>query len=694
MPRDARRFLIGALLCTVACGQAGPPVTALYDLSRASHFFAAPFPSDLLRNAQGTLDLPGFPLGEGLGVPIVAGYVRRFGTSVYGFGTNGAIYQKFSGPLDPGLLEPLSRFAPTPRDPVLLVPLGGGAADLVPLTVRFHDSALGDPYLTENLLTVLPRAGHPLRGNTTHAMVVLDSLRARGGGEVQRDPRFETLWAGRDATAAAALKLDALKATLASLGIASARVVSATVFTTQDIDGQLLAIRSRAEAALSSEHLELRSFKEVARISYAPGRTAEHQKPAALLTVTYTDGTTEVTEMDPETLYPPPLQIDVPGYPYRVFEGRLRTVSLQGVADKPFGTPGLGIINDAALDTGQIRFSRAADGTWTVTSSPEPEEMRVTIALPVDSERRPLTGRPVIVYDHGTGGSAYNMVQSPDGENRSAELTTLWGRHGAILVSRDQPLFGQRYPVVDRGFNIFLVAYNISNVTAFRDNLRQSAVDNLVLQRFVREKMNDLFVARGIAPGPVSDGERYFRFGHSLGSVTTHLGTALLPGTYQASLVSGSGGIFSLFLLDSGLLPRLAGDPENLGIILQALNIDPGAPLTAQELVGGLAGIPRGPGRTAIDRAHPVFTLFQTIMDPADPINHARQLALPITFIRGTGDLQVPNSAQDALAGAVPNATVKRCEPTSSYDPHQCPFREDAGLAAIGAWLDQYLPRP
>ena len=320
--------------------------------------------------------------------------------------------------------------------------------------------------------------------------------------------------------------------------------------------------------------------------------------------------------------------------------------------------------------------------------------MRITVALPVVSERKPLTGRPVIVFDHGTGGSAYNMVQSPDGKNRSAELMALWARHKAILVSRDQPLFGQRYPVIDRGFNIFLVAYNISNVTAFRDNLRQSAVDNLVLQRWVRDKMNDFFVAQGIASGPVSDGERFLRFGHSLGSVTTHLGTALLPGTYQASLVSGSGGIFSLFLLDSGLLPRLAGDPENLGILLQALNIDPAAPLTAAELVGGLAGVPRGPGRAAIDRAHPVFTLFQTLIDPSDPINHARNLTLPITFVRGTGDLQVPNSAQDALSGAVPNATVVRCEPTSDYDPHQCTFREEAGLAAVAAWLDRYLPRP
>jgi hypothetical protein len=684
-----RRILVFAAALAACGGNAGPPITALYDLQRTTGFYAAPYPSDLLRKADGTIDLPHFPLGTGIAVSIFSGYVRRMGTSVRGFGLNTAAYVPFSGPIDESPLSGLNGPAPATSDPVLLFPLGGTAADLIPLSLRFYASALGDPYLVDNLLRVMPRPGNPLRGGTAYALVLLDGLRAKSGGAVKRDAPFDALFEGRDAAHAALLQVDRLRATLGTLGIAPARVVSATVFTTQDVDGEMAAIRSKAEASLTDDDLTVTRFQEVTRLDYTMGTTSVHGKPAAILTVTYADGSTDVTELDPETAYPPAL--DLAAFPFRVFEGRLRTVSLQGVADKPFGSPGLGLIGDANLDTGQIRFARGADGTLSVTSAAEPEEMRITIQVPVDAQRRPLLHAPVMVFDHGTGGSAYNAILSPDGKNRSADLTAAWAAHPVVIVSRDQPLFGQRYPIIDQGYNIYLVAYNVAKITAFRDNLRQSAVDNLVLQRFVERKMNDLFVAQGIAGGPIADGARFVRFGHSLGSVSTHLGTAFLSGTYQATLASGSGGLFALFFLDSGLLPRLAGDPANLGILLMALNIDPNAPLTTEELIGGLAGIPRGPGRAAIDLGHPTLMLAQTLLDPADPLSYARRLTLPITIVRGTGDEQVPNSATDALANALPNVTVKHCEPTSDYDPHQCTFREDAGLAAVRAWADAVL---
>ena len=63
-------------------------------------------------------------------------------------------------------------------------------------------------------------------------------------------------------------------------------------------------------------------------------------------------------------------------------------------------------------------------------------------------------------------------------------------------------------------------------------------------------------------------------------------------------------------------------------------------------------------------------------------------------MLTAPGDLQVPNSASEALSGAMPMVTVKPCMPTSSYDPHQCLFREDQGLAALSAWLDVFLPVP
>lgn len=682
----------------VACGAGGSPVTALYDVTRAEHTFSAPFPSDLLRKADGTIDVPRFPQVDGLATPIVQGYARRLGTSVYGFGLNTGLYQKLSGPVEEALVARLSGRAPTTLDPVLLFPLSAtSAADLVPLDARFLASANGDPYITDHLLLANPRPQNPLRGGTSYAFVVrTDTLRAKSGGGVARDPRFEAIWSERDGVTAGRLQIRALKETLARLGVAQDRVASATVFTTQDVDRQLAAIRARVEAALRDDHLELRTFREVSRIAYSAGVTSRNQKPAALLTVTFQDGSSETTELDPDPVYPTPFEVDGATFPYRVFEGRLRTLNLQGLAQKPYGTPGLGLINDAALDSGQIRFERSSDGSFVVTSTPEPEDMRVVIALPLDSARRIITRAPVVFFDHGTGGSAYSSVLASDGHYRSRELLDLWAKHRVILVSRDQPLFGKRFEeATDRGYNTFLVAYNIANMTAFRDMLRQAAIDNLLLWRFVKDKLNAFFTERAFSNDPVADTSKLLRFGHSLGSVTTHLGTAITgPSAFRSSLVSGSGGLLSLFFLDSGLLPRLAGDPQNLGILLMALNIDPATELTSSELIGGLAGVPRGPARAQIRRDHPVITLAQTILDPADPIAYARRLSLPVTFVRGTGDYQVPNSATDALSAALPNANVKRCDARGDYDPHACTFREDAGLAAIRAWLEEHAPLP
>ena len=710
MVRFAPCLLAGTLLAhtllagTMGCGNdtaSGPPVTATYDLARGAHFFAAPFPSDILRKTDGTIDLPRFPEVDGFATGIFKGYVRRFGTSVYGFGLNTGLYQKFSGPVDVTALDRMKDSAPKLTDPVLLMPIAAqSAAELVPLDVRFIADPEGDPYLTPNLLLANPRLTAPLRGATAYAFVVrTDSLRAKSGGAVTRDPAFEAIFSERDGVNAAPLQIRALKETLTRVGIAHDKIASVTVFTTQDVDRQLEAIRTRVEASLRDDHLELRNFREVSRIAYSLGMTMPNNKPAAMQTVSFVDGSSETTELSTETMYPQPVRLDTGTFPYRVFEGRLRTLNLQGVNDKPFGTPGLGLVTDAALDTGQIRFQRGPEGRLTVSSTPETEDMRIVIAVPLDGQRRPFTRAPVVFWDHGTGGSAYDMVLDSNGAFRSLEILSRYAAHRAILVARDQPLFGQRFPKrVDRGFNDFLVAYNIANITAFRDNLRQSAVDNLVTWRFVRDKLNALFTAQQISAEPVADTTKLFRFGHSLGSVTTHLATAFLPPqTFTASLVNGSGGLLTLYLLESGLLPRFAMDPDNGALILMALNIDTRATLTPQELIGGLAGVPRGNARARIKRDHPVITLAQTILDPADPLNYARRLTLPIHVVRGTGDLQVPNSATDALTGVLPMATVKRCDALggrTAYDPHHCMFREDAGLAAINAFLTAFLPIP
>src|SRR5438105_11707056 len=82
-----------------ACAE--PTTTALFAVPSGpapadGDFYALPFPNDVYRKADGTLDLSGFPTNSG----IVEAY-RVAAQSLDGFGLNQAIYARFDGPLDP-----------------------------------------------------------------------------------------------------------------------------------------------------------------------------------------------------------------------------------------------------------------------------------------------------------------------------------------------------------------------------------------------------------------------------------------------------------------------------------------------------------------------------------------------------------------------------------------------------------------
>ena len=77
---------------------------ALFELPRAdvapSEYYALPFPNDLRRRADGTLDLddhvrPNVLVGE---------YLDVVAAKFAGFGTNSALFVRFGGEIDPGSL--------------------------------------------------------------------------------------------------------------------------------------------------------------------------------------------------------------------------------------------------------------------------------------------------------------------------------------------------------------------------------------------------------------------------------------------------------------------------------------------------------------------------------------------------------------------------------------------------------------
>ena len=60
-------------------------------------------------------------------------------------------------------------------------------------------------------------------------------------------------------------------------------------------------------------------------------------------------------------------------------------------------------------------------------SEPDVEPVRVTLCLPKGADGAPIDDAPVVIWDHGTGGHAYNAIARTNAEDRSSEVAAALG---------------------------------------------------------------------------------------------------------------------------------------------------------------------------------------------------------------------------------------------------------------------------
>lgn len=613
-----------------------PEHTALIDEARPEHLFDSPFPSDDLL-VDGHMTLPGFAEAPGaLGAGVVGGWRTQAEAVNLGFGVNTGAWLRTSAHLDlPDTTEG------TPDDAIVWVALDG--SEQLPLDVRQVDDPAGDPFWARNTVAVTPTLGHPPRAGVPYVVALMASR------EVGPPAGWEPPDGVRDALKAAGIR---------------GRPASATVFTPQDATGQLRAMATLADTNLPDFGAVV--LREVTTLAYAEGVTPSGEQ-ATVETVTYADGGTRQVFLsyDPGEVF----TVDLTDWPMVVYEADLPTLSLQPLDDRPYMSPGLGHLFDVGRHTGWIAFD--ADGP---TTTPRVEPMRITVQVP-----RSGSARGVVVWDHGTAGDAYNIVHRPSPDDDGRGVATAFADAGWAVVGRDANLYGDRYPLVDDGFTDgSLGFYNIVNLPAFRDNQRQTALDGHVLARWIQTDLADAL------PDTTIDTTHLRRAGHSLGSVTSNLGLAMAPDLWEDAFLVGTGGVFSHYFLDTGLLSGI--DPALIGTLLGLIGAPTPDPVTTPAILGAALGLPE-PAWAAIDRQHPVVSLFQSIMDPSDPMAVARDEAVPTWVLIAPGDRQTPDFTAHALAEALPDATVSICEARGTYDPHQCLWREPEGLDALRDWL-------
>ncbi len=255
--------LLTVLLVVSACAPPPPePVVAIeMDPAMSGGFFSLPWPNDIRKAPDGSLDLDGLPgveplPGEVSGAlrAMFPALVEGMGNSLHGFGVNTATYFGSELPLSPeSLPSPSATLGARPS--VVLLDLDH-PGERTPVIVDFQ--ATGDRNRPDNLLTVLPYPGHPLQESTRYAVALTPGLVATSGQALapsQLVGQLDQPWSvstGVDEATWTALRQqrdDVRSALAAETTWQASDLVAFTVFTTQDVDGDMQAVADAVQGA-------------------------------------------------------------------------------------------------------------------------------------------------------------------------------------------------------------------------------------------------------------------------------------------------------------------------------------------------------------------------------------------------------------------------------------------------------------
>jgi hypothetical protein len=449
------------------------------DFTRAGSFFAAPFPSDDLRGADGHIALDLFPNDRD--IDLVRQSAALVARDARGFSLAGGIFFALTDRLDTKAL-PSPAGSREVASPVFLVAVDRDSPDFGrrrPIDVTFSED--GGPFGAPNLLALLPVQGIPLRPRTTYAAVVTRSLRDVAGAKLGVALPTAQLLAGTKpaglSDAAFATYRRAIEA-LHAQDVDDAEIAGLAVFTTDDPAAQL---RRFVDAAL-------------ARPALAPGPLLDGE------------------------------QFD----DFCVFHTTVRMPVYQRGAP-PYAETGGDFEEDAA---GQPVFQREEEANLVITipRRPMPEKGFPTAVFvrTGGGGDRPLVDRGVRATN---GGPAIAPGTGPARE---------FARAGFAGVSVDGPLGGRRNTT--GGDEQFLI-FNVLNGAALRDNVRQSALELALLPRLLATLTFNGAHCPGFESARELgrfDTDHLALMGHSMGASIAPLTLAMASG-YGATVLSGAG---------------------------------------------------------------------------------------------------------------------------------------------------------
>ncbi len=474
------------LLAPMSCSDdptAGIPGTqVLMSFDRAGGFYSAPFPSLDLQDERGRLDMDGFP--NPYAVPFVNDTLALGEADTDGASINGGVFFTTSAPLDANSLPDVHETV-TAACPVALIDVSPESPDYLerhPVTIDFQTD--GGPHGAQNLLSLLPVQGLPLRPATRYAAVILRELGDAEGRALGVSPEMAALVRGERPSVMSESVFDAYHDAISAL--------EAAAMEAGDLAG--LAVFDTADP--------------VAPFAAAVAYAAAHHQPEF-------ESSFELREVfDDFCTYH--ATIDMPVYQ----EG-----------EPPFATSG----GRWAMDDGglpQLQGYETANFWITV-----PRREIADTGLPVVVFIRTGGGGDRPLIDRGARSEAGGEADVP-GEGPAR----YFARAGFAGVSVDGPHGGLRN--VTDGDEQFLM-FNIINPAALRDNIRQSALEIALLADVLAGITIDASECPDVSGSTVDtvgfDMEHLAPMGHSMGATIAPLVLTVEP-RFGAVILSGAGG--------------------------------------------------------------------------------------------------------------------------------------------------------
>lgn len=388
---------------------------------------------------------------------------------------------------------------------VLLFNVDADSPDYGVLIPTVAITQASDLWTGENLLSVAPRPGFILRPETTYAFVIRTTFNDASGDPLVVNEALATLAA--DGTPSGARGADAA-------------ALYAPMWATLDTLG--VPRDSVAAATVFSTSDAVRESHELSN------RVLDAETIALdTLRLDPTDGT------DHERYCELIAQVELPQYQR---------------GTPPFNTEGTFEIGDDGLPIEQRR-----------------ETALVHLAIP--KQPMPDDGYPLLVYFHGSGGTANEPIdRSPiaaDGSQpRGQGPAHVVAEHGIATLGTSLPLSPDRLPEASA-----IEYLNLGNLSATRDTFRQGMIEQRLMIRLMREIEIDPATLAGCDGPELPAGETMYRFdadhfmgmGQSMGGMYTNLIGAIEP-TLEALVPTGAGGHWSYFITVTSLiggLPRL-----------------------------------------------------------------------------------------------------------------------------------------